>query len=60
MNEEAKGKSQCNLGGIKPSPDHSVLAYSLDVTGYETYTIYFKDIATGKLLKDVIPGAMCV
>jgi oligopeptidase B len=56
MNEEAKGKSHCDLGAYQPSPDHSLLAYSLDVTGYETFTIYIKDVATGKVLEDQIPG----
>ena len=62
MNIESKGKAHCDLGGYKPSPDHTLLAYSLDVTGYETYTVYIRDISTGKLLSDEIPdtaGDVC-
>ncbi|KAJ3013673.1 hypothetical protein HKX48_005627 [Thoreauomyces humboldtii] len=40
-----------SLGLYKVSPDHSILAYSLDTVGDEIHTIYFKNLATGKLLE---------
>lgn len=39
-----------DLGTCAVSPDHSILAYSLDLSGAETYSIYFKNLATGRIL----------
>ncbi len=44
------------VGAYKPSPDHTLLAYSTDTTGAEYYTVYVKDLATGALLPDRVPG----
>jgi oligopeptidase B len=46
----AEGKKFCDVGSFRMSPDHRYLAYSEDNTGYETYTIYIKDLSTGQLL----------
>ncbi|TPX70907.1 hypothetical protein SpCBS45565_g01394 [Spizellomyces sp. 'palustris'] len=47
-----------SLGFYRVSPDHSILAYSLDTTGDEVFTIYFKDLKTGRLFEsDTIKGA---
>lgn len=53
-NELAKGHPHCDVGRVSPSPDHNIVAYSVDFSGYETYTIYFKDPHTGNLLADKI------
>ena len=45
------------LGFIKVSPDHRLLAYSLDRDGNENFTIHFKDLETGEHLPDRIVGA---
>lgn len=45
------------LGIFEISPDHQLLAYGLDTTGAETYTIRVKNLATGELLEDVIEQA---
>ena len=45
------------LGFIKVSPDHRLLAYSLDRDGNENFTIHFKDLETGEHLPDGIVGA---
>lgn len=37
------------LGAFNVSPDHQRLAYSLDTTGDEIYTLYVKDLASGAL-----------
>src|SRR5881628_296500 len=44
------------VGAFRPSPDHRLLAYSTDTTGAEYYTAFVKDLATGALLPDRIPG----
>ena len=42
------------LGGFELTPDHTVLAYSVDFTGGERYTLRFRDLATGIDLPDVV------
>ncbi|QVM90118.1 S9 family peptidase [Pseudomonas entomophila] len=37
------------LGAFNVSPDHRLLAYSLDTSGDEVYTLYVKDLASGAL-----------
>ena len=55
-NELAAGASFFALGAYQPSPDWRYLAYSTDFTGDERYTIRIKDLTTGALLPDEIPG----
>lgn len=55
-NEVAKGKSQCRVMGVEPSPEHGVLAYSVDFSGDETYSVEFRDLATGQMLPDRLEG----
>ncbi|KAJ3275445.1 hypothetical protein HDV01_000272 [Terramyces sp. JEL0728] len=43
-----------SLWSYTTSPDHKTLAYALDFDGSEYYTIYFKDLETGKVLDDKI------
>jgi oligopeptidase B len=43
-----------SLGGFEITPDHSVLAYSVDYTGGERYSLRFRDLATGADLPDVV------
>ncbi|MBI6955962.1 S9 family peptidase [Pseudomonas sp. CCOS 191] len=38
-----------SLGAFSTSPDHRLLAYSLDTSGDEVYTLYVKDLASGAL-----------
>jgi len=45
------------MGVYKISPDHRLLAYSLDRDGNENFTIHFKDLETGEQLPDRIVGA---
>lgn len=42
------------LGGFEVTPDHSVLAYSVDFNGGERYTLRFRDLTTGADLPDVV------
>lgn len=54
LNVLASGEAFLNLGIFEVSPDHNLLAYSLDTSGAEEYTIYFKNLQTGELLPDRI------
>ena len=51
----AKGKAHCDVQAWEMSPDHRLVAFTVDFTGYETYDIIVRDLATGKqvdLVKD--------
>ncbi|MBE7471001.1 MAG: oligopeptidase B [Anaerolineae bacterium] len=50
----AEGHDFCQLGVFQVSPDHKLLAYSVDLSGAETFTLYLKDLTTGQLLPDQI------
>merc|ERR1740138_636260 len=52
---KASGTNSVNLGCHKPSPDGTLLAYTLDTTGYETYSTYFKDLRTGEMVAEELP-----
>lgn len=54
LNAEAEGKEYLNLGVFEISPDQRYLAYSLDTSGAEAYTLQIKDLHSGELLKDRI------
>src|SRR5262245_32620190 len=55
QNVLAEGHDYFALGGFAVSPDHSRLAYSVDITGGERYELRFRDLTTGHDLPDVIP-----
>ena len=55
-NKMAEGKKYFRVGNFAASPNHKLLAYSVDYEGDEAYTIHVKDLATGKLLEDTIPN----
>lgn len=55
-NKLAAGESYFNLGLFETSPDHKLLAYTVDTTGNENYTLRIKDLRTGKLLAEKIDG----
>ncbi len=56
QNTLAEGHEYCRLGVLRVSPDHRVLAYSLDTAGSEVYTLLFKDLENGRLLGEKIPN----
>ncbi|WP_277588072.1 S9 family peptidase [Pseudomonas chlororaphis] len=47
-NELAKG-GFFSLGAFSISPDHQRLAYSLDTSGEEVYTLFVKELSSGKV-----------
>jgi len=53
-NALAEGKKYFRTGNFSVSPDHRLLAYSVDFNGDEAYTIRVKDLETGRLLADEI------
>ncbi|MFT4188355.1 MAG: S9 family peptidase [Aeromicrobium sp.] len=55
-NAEAAGHDFFSLGALTTSDDGGLLAWSVDVVGDERYTIRFKDLRTGEVLPDEIPG----
>ncbi|MBL8564801.1 MAG: S9 family peptidase [Hyphomicrobiaceae bacterium] len=56
-NREAKDKPYWQLGGLHHTSDHRLIAYAVDDSGSEFYTIRVRDPATGEDLADVIPDA---
>jgi len=55
-NAMAEGHKYFRVGNFAASPNHRLLAYSVDFDGDEAYTIHVKDLATGKLRADEIPN----
>ena len=54
----AAGKEYFRLGGFSVSNDGRLLAYAVDDNGSERFELRVKDLATGELLADVIPGVL--
>jgi len=56
--ELAAGLEYFRLGSLSVSMDGKLLAYSVDDNGSERFTVRIKDLATGELLPDTIPGTL--
>jgi len=54
----AQGKEYFRLGALSVSKDGSLLAYAIDDNGSERFTARIKNLATGELLPDEIPGTL--
>jgi oligopeptidase B len=54
----AEGKEYFRLGAISVSQNGRLLAFSIDDNGSERFTARIKDLATGELLSDEIPGTL--
>ncbi len=52
----AEGRKYFRLGAFIASPNHRLLAYSVDFEGDEKYTVRVKNLDTGELLPDEIPN----
>ncbi|PHR16539.1 MAG: S9 family peptidase [Sphingopyxis sp.] len=57
-NELAEGKEYFRLGAASVSPDGRLLAFAYDDNGSERFEARIKDMTTGELLPDVIPGTL--
>jgi oligopeptidase B len=55
-NELARGQTYTFVGAFAPSPDHRYLAYGVDHTGAWVWDLFVKDLETGQLVTDRIPG----
>lgn len=54
QNVLAQGYDYFDVGVFEISPDHKLLAYSIDTTGSERFTLYIKDLKTDSLFKEKI------
>ncbi len=54
----AEGKEYFRLGAFSVSNDGRLLAYAIDDSGAERFTIRIKDLTTGDDLPEVIPGML--
>ncbi|MBT4331991.1 MAG: S9 family peptidase [Candidatus Cloacimonetes bacterium] len=54
VNKIAEGYKFFSIIERKISPDHRYLAYGVDVSGAEDYTLVIKDLFTNKLLTDTV------
>jgi oligopeptidase B len=54
VNELAAGQAFTSIGNFKASPDHLLLAYAVDTSGDEVFTLHIKNLTTGELLPDSI------
>ncbi len=52
QNTLAAGQKFFAVASFSVSPDDSTLAYTTDTTGYRQFTLFVKDLKTGKLLAD--------
>jgi oligopeptidase B len=57
VNVEAGESEYYELGALDVSPDGNLLAYSVDLTGAERFTLRVKDLRTGQVLPGEIRGA---
>ena len=57
VNKLAENQDYTQIGSVENSPDHKLLAFSVDHTGSEEYTIKIKDLETGLILNESIPNS---
>ena len=60
INKEAVGFEHFDVGAFEVSHNHMLLAYSVDTSGAEEYTIHVRDLATGANLTDAIPNTYSI
>ncbi len=53
-NKEAEGKDYHRISGFAVSPNGRYLAYGVDNSGSERYTVVIKDLQTGEMLSETI------
>ncbi len=51
----AEGHAYCRLNTFAPSPDHTLLAYTVDTTGAWVFDLFVKDLRTGEVIDGPIP-----
>ncbi len=55
VNEMAEGHTYYNLAGLSVSPDNKLVSFGVDTVSRRKYTLYVKDLETGKILEENIP-----
>ncbi len=55
-NALAEGHDYMAIGAYEVSPNHQLLAYAINTTGDEKFTLRVKDLSTGELLPDEVPN----
>ncbi|OGS07012.1 MAG: oligopeptidase B [Elusimicrobia bacterium RIFOXYA12_FULL_51_18] len=55
VNELAKGQAYCQVRFPSIRPDHKMIAFAVDTKGRRFYTVYFKDLDTGKVYEEKLP-----
>jgi len=53
----AKGHDYFAVGGMDVSPDNQWMSYGVDLVSRRIYTIHFKNLVTGDVLKQTIPNS---
>ena len=56
VNQVAAGHKYCSALFPQVSPGQDLAAYGVDTVGRRFFTLYLKNLATGEVLKDVIPN----
>lgn len=56
VNELAKGHDYYSITGLSVSEDNNLLAYAEDSVSRRRYTVYVKDLKTGKLVEEPVPN----
>ena len=54
-NEMAKGHDYFSIGSWNISPNNEWIVYGIDTVSRRKYTLYFKNLLTGKVLEESIP-----
>ena len=54
VNELSQGKPFCSVAALEVSSSNNILAYAVDFVGRRKYSLFFKDLATGKVSDTVI------
>ncbi|WP_422116370.1 S9 family peptidase [Brachybacterium sp. UNK5269] len=53
---EATGHEFYSLGGLAPSPDHTLFASAVDTAGDERFTLRVADLASGEVIDESVTG----
>ena len=56
VNEMAEGYTYFNVRGFKVSEDNNLVAYGVDTVSRRRYTLYLKDLRTGKIIDRPVPN----
>jgi len=56
VNEMAKGHDYYSASGLTVSPDNKMLAFGVDTVSRRQYTLHYKNLETGKILKHTVPN----